>query len=110
LLAAKKNGTRDFFRSVLKNEGKCCPEFYKYIKRCKGYRENIPAIKDCNGQPIIDLIEMANSFTYYYSSVFSSEGSIQHIQCTNSGEPFTTDTKIIRKMVAVIRKKQINRA
>ena len=46
----------------------------------------------------------------YCSSVFSSEGNIQHIQCANSGEPFSIDTKIIRKRVAAIRKIQINRA
>jgi len=91
---------------VLNNEGKCWPEFYKYIKSCEGYRENIPAIKDCNGRPIIDPIENANSFNYCCSSVFSSEGNIQHIQCANSGEPFTIDMKIIRKMVAAIGKKK----
>jgi hypothetical protein len=32
--------------SILKNEGKCWTEFYKYVKRRKGNRENIPAIKD----------------------------------------------------------------
>jgi hypothetical protein len=33
----------------LKIEGKCWPEFYKYVKWRKVYRENIPSIKDCNG-------------------------------------------------------------
>jgi hypothetical protein len=37
----------------------------------KGYKENIPAIKDCNGRPIIDLIEQANYFNYYYSLVLA---------------------------------------
>jgi hypothetical protein len=86
LLAAKK-GTRVFLRSILNNEDKCWPEFYKYVKRRKGYRENIPAIKDCSGRPIIDPIEKANSLNYYYSSVFSSEGNIQHIQCTTQANP-----------------------
>ena len=83
----------------IKVECKCWPEFYKYVKRRKRYRENIPAIKDCN-----DLIERANSLNCYYSSVLSSEGNIQHIQCANSGEPFTIDMKTIRKMVAAIGK------
>jgi len=125
-LIVAKNGTRDFFRSILDNGGKCRPDCYKYIKRRKGYRENVPAVKDCNGRPIVDPIEKANSLNplnaklnsicyllallgahhifhlsrirvnYYYSSAFSSEGNIPHIQCTNSGEPFATDTKIIR--------------
>jgi hypothetical protein len=88
----------------LNNEGKCWPEFYKYVKRREGSRENIPAIKDCNGRPIIDPIEKTNSFNHYYASVFSSEGKIQHIHCANSGEPFTIDTKIIRKRVTAIGK------
>jgi hypothetical protein len=70
--------------------------------------ENIPGIKDCNGRPIIDPTGKANSFNYYYSSVFSSEGNIQHIQWANSVEPFTVDTKIIRKMVTAIGQKKTN--
>jgi hypothetical protein len=42
----KKTAQETFFRSILSKEGKCWPEFYKYVKRRKGYRENIPAIKD----------------------------------------------------------------
>jgi hypothetical protein len=49
LLAAKKTAQEMFLRSLLSKEGKCWPEFYKYVKRRKGYRENIPAIKDCKG-------------------------------------------------------------
>jgi len=86
------------------------PEFYKYVKRRKEYTENIPAIKDYNGRPTIDPIEEANSFNYYYSLVFSSEGNIQHVQCANSGEPFTIDAKIVRKRAAAIGKnKSISR-
>jgi hypothetical protein len=62
-------------------EGKCWPEFYKYVTRRKGYGENIRATKLCTVRPIIDPIEKANSFNYYHSSVFRSEGNIQHIQC-----------------------------
>jgi len=96
--------TRDFFRTIFNNEGKCWPEFYKYIKRHKGYKENIAAIKDCNGQPIIHLIEKAYSFNHYYYSVISTEGNFQRIQCANCGKPFTIDTKIIRKRVLVMGK------
>jgi hypothetical protein len=45
LLLAKKNAQKTFLRSILKNESKCCTEFYKYVKRRKGNRKNIPAIK-----------------------------------------------------------------
>jgi hypothetical protein len=32
LLVAKKNAQETFLRSVLKNEGKCWAEFYKYVR------------------------------------------------------------------------------
>ena len=51
-----------------------------------------------------DSREKANSLNFYYSSVFSSEGNIPHIQGEISSEPFTIDTKIIRKRIAAIRK------
>ena len=109
LLAAKKSAQETFFRSVLNKEGKCCSECYKYVKKHKGHRENIPTIKDCNGWHITEPIEKANSLNFYYSSVFSGERDIPHTQCANSGESFITDTKVIRKRVAAIRKK-IHRA
>jgi len=46
--------------SVLQNEGNCWSEFYKYVKRQKGNREIIPAIKDHNGTIIVDTTEKAN--------------------------------------------------
>ena len=78
--------------------------YIKYVKRRKENRENIPAIKDFNGRIITDSREKANSLNFYYSSVFSSEGNIPHIQGEISSEPFTIDTKIIRKMIAAIGK------
>jgi hypothetical protein len=97
LLLAKQNAQETFLRSILRNEGKCWTDFYKYVKRRKGSRENIPAIKDGNGRLITDSIEKANSLNFYYSSVFSCERSIPQIQCANSGEPFVISTKSIRK-------------
>ena len=67
-------------------------------------RENIPAIKDCNGRIITDAIEKANRFNSYYSTLFSSEGNILHIQGENTGDPFTTDIKTTRKRIKAIGK------
>jgi len=36
LLASKISAQETFFRSVLSKEGKCWPEFYKYVKRTQG--------------------------------------------------------------------------
>jgi hypothetical protein len=49
-------------------------------------------------------IEKANSLNFYYSSVFSKEGNIPHIQGEFSNEPFTIDTKFLRKRIAAIGK------
>jgi len=61
-----------FLKSILSKEGKCWSDFYKYVKRRKGNKENVPAIKDCNGRIITDAIEKANTFNSYYLTVFSS--------------------------------------
>jgi len=49
-------------KSILSKECKCWSDFYKYVKRRKGNKENIPAIKDCNGRIITDAIRKANTF------------------------------------------------
>jgi len=81
--------------------------FYKYVKRRKENRENIPAIKDCNGRIITDAIEKANKFNSYYSTVFSSEGNIFHIQDENTADPFNTDIKTIIMIKAIGKNKSV---
>ena len=60
LLAAKKQAQETYLKSILSEEGKCWADFYKYARRRKGNRENIPAIKDCNGRIIPDPAGKAN--------------------------------------------------
>jgi hypothetical protein len=103
-LQARNLQKRHFLKSILSKEGKCWSEFYKYVKRRKGNKENIPAIKDCNGRIITDSTEKANSLKFYHSTVFSSKDNIPNIQDENSGESFTIDIKIIRKRIAAIGK------
>jgi len=90
LLAVKKSAQEAFLKSILSKEGKCWSDFYKYVKTCKGNKENIPAIKDCNGRNITDAIEKANMFNSYYLTI-SNEGNILHIQGENTGDPLTID-------------------
>jgi hypothetical protein len=66
LLTAKRNAQETVLRSVLQNEGKCWSEFYRYVKRRKGNRENIPTIKDSNGGLITGPAEKANNLYNYY--------------------------------------------
>jgi len=102
LLASKKSAQEAFLKSILSKEGKCWSDFYKHVKRSKRNKENIPAIKDGNGRTITDATENANAFNSYYSTVFSSEGNILHIQSEKTGDPFTTDIKTIRRRVKAI--------
>jgi hypothetical protein len=62
LLLVKKMHMR-----LLKIYNKCWAEFYKYAKRRKGNRENVPAIKDGNGRLITDSTEI--SIILWYSAV-----------------------------------------
>ena len=88
--------------SVLQNEGKS--EFYRFVNRRKGKRENIPAIKDCNGGLITDHVDKANNLNNYYASVFSCERNIPDKNSTLSDKPFKFKISIIRKRLAMIGK------
>ena len=88
--------------SVLQNEGKSWSEFYRFVNRRKGNRENIPAIKDCNGGQITDPVDKANNLNNYYASVFSCERNIPDINSTHSDKPFSIKISIIRKRLAMI--------
>jgi hypothetical protein len=72
------------------------------VKRRKGNRENITAIKDSNGTIITDSTENANILNSYYASVFSSDRNIPNVKSAHSGEAFIINTKRIRKRAAAI--------
>jgi len=82
--------------SIVGKESKCYSDFYKYVKRRKGNEENILAIKVSIRRFITGAIEKANTFNSYYSTVFSSDGNILHIQGESRGDPFTADIKAIK--------------
>jgi hypothetical protein len=98
-----------FLRSVLRNEGNCWSESYKYVKRPKGNREIILAIQDLNGTKITVTTEEANILNSYYVSVICCDRNMQGIKLTNSGETFIIENKVIRKNNKS-REKQFNRA
>jgi hypothetical protein len=103
---AKKKAQETFLRVVLQNEGRYWTEFYKYVKRPKGNRENIPAIKDHSGKLITYPIEKTKSLNSYYASLFSYERNNPQIPSTVSGKPFTISNTIIRTRLSAIRKKK----
>jgi len=80
------------------------------VKRRKGNREIIPAIKDHNGTIIANATEKANIFTSYYASVFCCDRNIPKIQLANWGETFIINTKIIRRLAKIGRNKSVGPA
>jgi len=60
LLATKKTQWETFLRSELRNEGNCWSECYRHVKRRKGNKEIIPAIKVHNGTIIANSTGKAN--------------------------------------------------
>ena len=79
MLTAKRNAQETFLSSVLQNEGKFWSDFYRFVNRRKGNKENITAMKDCNGGQITDPVDKANNSNNYYTSVFSCERDIPDI-------------------------------
>ena len=56
LLSAKRNALDNFLNFILQNEGKSWSEFYRFVNRRKGNRENVPLLKDGNGGLITDPV------------------------------------------------------
>jgi hypothetical protein len=104
LLAAKKQAQEEYLKTLLSKEGKCWTDFYKYVKRRKGNREAIPAMKDENGRIITEPKEKANLLNSYYSTVFNSEYNTPHIEGTITAVPFEIDIKTIRGRVRALGK------
>jgi len=102
LLAAKRTAQKNLLWSVLRNEGNSWSEFYMYVKRRKGNKESVPAIKDHDGMIITDTTEKCNILYSYYSSVLCSDRFISEIKLANSGETSIINTKVIRKRLAKI--------
>jgi hypothetical protein len=71
------------------------------VKRRKGNRKIIPAIKDHNGTIITDTTEKkTNTLNSCYASVSCCDRNIPEIKLANSGETFIINTKVIRKRKA----------
>jgi hypothetical protein len=72
------------------------------MKRRKGNREIIPAIKDHSGTIITDTTDRANILNFYFASVFCCDLNIPEIKLVNSGESFILNTKVFGKRLANI--------
>jgi hypothetical protein len=106
LLVVKKKAPGTFLRSVLQNEGRCWTEFYKYVKRRKGNRENIRAIKDHNSKLITDPLEKIDCLNSYYASLFSCKSNNPEVPPAQPGKPFTININITRKRLSSIGRKK----
>jgi hypothetical protein len=79
---------------------------FKYVKRHKGNRENIPVIKDHSGKLITEPLEKANALNSYFESTFSCKHNNPQIQSTDVGKPYTVSINCIRKRLAAIGRKK----
>jgi hypothetical protein len=102
LLLTKRGLKRLFLRSALQNEGRSWAKFYKYVKRRRGTKGNIPAIKDHNGKLITEPADKANTLKSYYASIFSCKRNITVIRTTDAEIPFTININTIRKRLSSI--------
>ena len=98
----KRNAQETFLSTLLQNESKSWSQFYKFLNRLKGKRENIPATKDHNGGLITDPVDKANNLNNYYDSFFNCEREIPDINSTHSDKSFTIKIGIIRKRLTMI--------
>ena len=53
LLSANRHAQEAYLRSALQNNRNSWAEFYRYVKRRKGNRVNIPMIRDSKGEPAL---------------------------------------------------------
>jgi hypothetical protein len=106
LLVTKKKAQETFLLSVLQNEIRCWTEFYKYVKRRKGNRENILVIRDHKGKLITDPIEKAKSLNPCCTSLFRFYSNNLQMQSIQSGKPFIIIIDIIRKRLSAIGRKK----
>jgi len=99
LLAARNTAWEKFLQPVLRNEGNCWSEVYKHVKRRKGNREIISAMKDHNGTIITNCTEKANFLNSYYeyAAIFCCDHNIPKIKLANSGETFIITLKLLGK-------------
>jgi len=72
------------------------------VKRRKGNREIIPAIKGHSGTSITGTTEKANILNSYNASVSCCDRNIPEIKLDNPAEAFIINTKVIRKKITKI--------
>ena len=106
LLSAKRHAQETYLRSALQNNRNSWAEFYRYVKRRKGNRVNIPMIRDSKGELITDPVELANNLNNYYASVFCHERDIPDITASGRHEPFTVKANTFRKRLGLIGNKK----
>ena len=111
LLAAKQKAHEGYLHKILQNEGKCWAEFYRYARRRKSNKVNIPGLKGINGGIITDPLEKANILNSYCVSVFSRKNDHQQRTAMNSEcrEVLSVCSKTLRNRLASSGKKNISR-
>ena len=81
----KKNAQKTYLQLALQKNSTCWTDFSRCVKRRKGNRENIPAIKDYNDRHITIKMGKTNPLNSYYSSVFGRERKVSQMKQTHPG-------------------------
>jgi hypothetical protein len=74
-------------------------------EKAKSNREIVPAIKDHNGTIITNTTEKPNFLNSYYASIFCCDSNTTEIKLANWGATFIINSKVIRKRLAEIWRK-----
>ena len=88
-LAAKKSAQDAVLKSVLSKEYKCWAELHRYLNSAKEKGKIFLPLKNYNGRITTVSIKEFKSINFLYSTVYSSDGNIQHIQEEKTCEPLT---------------------
>ncbi len=76
----KKIVQEAYLKNILDGKGNNWTGFYKYVRRRKGNKEDIPVIRENGNTLITDNRAKADAFNKYFSSVFKNSTDHPFIQ------------------------------
>lgn len=100
LLNAKIIAQEGYLATILADENKSWKNFFKYVRRRKGNREEIPSLKDSSNNLVVDQKQKANIFNRYFASVYRDKREGVVNEC--DGESFVLNPGALRKRIAKI--------
>ncbi len=75
-------------------------QFFKYVRRRKGNREEIPSLRNGSNNLVVDEKQKVNIFNQFFASVYTGKRKIVVNEC--EGEHFVLNPSALRKRIAKI--------